>query len=156
MVARPPLSTTKTSMLCAVRSKQTRMPYHEIWAFLGIGRVKYIKFYTNFGYEKEYFDIITEGLSKRHRMHPRGLTCGLKSDCWNQHSKYRGAAGTCQKQTEKIIVLPGLAILAPPRVYALCLGTGGTALFTALAVVTRSLMGPTLVYASTKLKKKNR
>ncbi|GBP32398.1 hypothetical protein EVAR_81205_1 [Eumeta japonica] len=30
-------------------------------------------------------------------------------------------------------LLPGLAILAPPRVYALCLGTGGTALFTALA-----------------------
>ncbi|GBP12214.1 hypothetical protein EVAR_6390_1 [Eumeta japonica] len=41
-------------------------------------------------------------------------------------------AGTHQEQTEKIIVLPSLAILAPPRVYALCLGTGGTALFTAL------------------------
>ncbi|GBP95925.1 hypothetical protein EVAR_67413_1 [Eumeta japonica] len=37
-----------------------------------------------------------------------------------------------KEQTEKIIVLPGLAILAPPRVYALCLGTVGTALFTAL------------------------
>ncbi|GBP67439.1 DNA repair protein REV1, partial [Eumeta japonica] len=44
----------------------------------------------------------------------------------------RGAAGTRQEQTEKIIVLPGLAILAPPKVYALCMGTGGTALFTAL------------------------
>ncbi|GBP03682.1 hypothetical protein EVAR_2427_1 [Eumeta japonica] len=43
-----------------------------------------------------------------------------------------GAAGTYQEQTEKIIVLSGLAILAPPRVYALCLGTSGTALFTAL------------------------
>ncbi|GBP87486.1 Scolexin B [Eumeta japonica] len=41
-----------------------------------------------------------------------------------------GAAGTHQEQTEKIIVLPGLAILATLTVYALCLGTGGTALFT--------------------------
>ncbi|GBP48529.1 General transcription factor II-I repeat domain-containing protein 2 [Eumeta japonica] len=32
------------------------------------------------------------------------------------------------------LVLPGLVILAPPRVYALYLGTGGTAPFTALAV----------------------
>ncbi|GBP24728.1 hypothetical protein EVAR_79575_1 [Eumeta japonica] len=44
----------------------------------------------------------------------------------------RGAAGTHQEQTEKIIVLPGLAILAPLKVYALCPGTSGTALFTAL------------------------
>ncbi|GBP52713.1 hypothetical protein EVAR_43914_1 [Eumeta japonica] len=44
-------------------------------------------------------------------------------------SSTKGAAGTYQ---EKIIVLPGLAILAFPRIYALCLGTGGTALFTAL------------------------
>ncbi|GBP37768.1 hypothetical protein EVAR_29970_1 [Eumeta japonica] len=47
-------------------------------------------------------------------------------------SSTRSATGTYQEQTEKIIVLPGLAILAPPRVYALCLGTGGTALFMAL------------------------
>ncbi|GBP48831.1 hypothetical protein EVAR_8439_1 [Eumeta japonica] len=47
-------------------------------------------------------------------------------------SSTRGAAGTHQKQTEKIIVLSSLAILAPHRVYALCLGTGGTAVFTAL------------------------
>ncbi|GBP34385.1 hypothetical protein EVAR_7438_1 [Eumeta japonica] len=46
----------------------------------------------------------------------------------------RGAAGTHQEQTEKIIDLPGLAILAPPKVYALCLGTGGTAPFTALCL----------------------
>lgn len=32
----------------------------------------------------------------------------------------------------RIVVLPGLDILAPPRVYALFLGTGDTALFTAL------------------------
>ncbi|GBP22174.1 hypothetical protein EVAR_10684_1 [Eumeta japonica] len=51
-------------------------------------------------------------------------------------SSTRGTTGTYQEQTEKIIVLPGLAILAPPRVYALCLGTGGTALFTALALIT--------------------
>ncbi|GBP57497.1 hypothetical protein EVAR_36149_1 [Eumeta japonica] len=44
----------------------------------------------------------------------------------------RGAAGTHQEQTEKIIVLPGLAILTPLKVCALCPGTGGTALFTAL------------------------
>ncbi|GBP77358.1 Malignant T-cell-amplified sequence 1 homolog [Eumeta japonica] len=47
-------------------------------------------------------------------------------------SSTRGAAGTYQEQTEKITVLPGLAITAPPRAYALCLGTDGTALFTAL------------------------
>ncbi|GBO98424.1 UBX domain-containing protein 1 [Eumeta japonica] len=47
-------------------------------------------------------------------------------------SSTRGVAGTYVEQTEKIIVLPGLAILAPPSVYALCLGTGGRALFTAL------------------------
>ncbi|GBP08749.1 hypothetical protein EVAR_7331_1 [Eumeta japonica] len=47
----------------------------------------------------------------------------------------RGAAGTHQEQTEKIIVLPGLAILAPSRVYALRLSTGGTALFTALPAI---------------------
>ncbi|GBP47372.1 hypothetical protein EVAR_38974_1 [Eumeta japonica] len=47
-------------------------------------------------------------------------------------SSTRSATGTYQEQTEKIIVLPGPAILAPPRVYALCLGTSGTALFTAL------------------------
>ncbi|GBP88122.1 hypothetical protein EVAR_63930_1 [Eumeta japonica] len=46
----------------------------------------------------------------------------------------RGVAGTYQEQTEKIIAQTGLAILAPPRVYALCLGTGGTALVTALLV----------------------
>ncbi|GBP20598.1 hypothetical protein EVAR_93712_1 [Eumeta japonica] len=51
------------------------------------------------------------------------------------YSNTRGAAGTYQEQTEKIIILPGLAILAPPRVYALCLGTGGTALFMALLVI---------------------
>ncbi|GBP91053.1 hypothetical protein EVAR_56136_1 [Eumeta japonica] len=48
------------------------------------------------------------------------------------------AAGTYQEQTEKIVVLSDLAILAPPRVYALCLGTGGTALFTALLSGPRS------------------
>ncbi|GBP75291.1 hypothetical protein EVAR_47328_1 [Eumeta japonica] len=47
-------------------------------------------------------------------------------------SSTKGAVGTYQEQTEKLIVLPGLAILAPSRVYALCLGTGGTALFTPL------------------------
>ncbi|GBP33799.1 hypothetical protein EVAR_25400_1 [Eumeta japonica] len=41
--------------------------------------------------------------------------------------------GNLSEANRKIIVLPGLAILAPPRVYALCLGTGGTALFTALS-----------------------
>ncbi|GBP95844.1 hypothetical protein EVAR_65500_1 [Eumeta japonica] len=52
-----------------------------------------------------------------------------------------GAAGSYQEQTEKIIVLSDLAILAPPRVYALCLSTGGTALFTALRA------GPFLCYS---------
>ncbi|GBP05886.1 hypothetical protein EVAR_5166_1 [Eumeta japonica] len=46
-------------------------------------------------------------------------------------AKRRG--GNSSGANRKIIVLPGLAILAPPRVYALCLGTGGTALSTALA-----------------------
>ncbi|GBP58040.1 hypothetical protein EVAR_39756_1 [Eumeta japonica] len=46
----------------------------------------------------------------------------------------RGAAGNHQELIEKIIVLPGLAILAPTRVYTLCLGTGSTALFTALDI----------------------
>ncbi|GBP35779.1 hypothetical protein EVAR_20633_1 [Eumeta japonica] len=59
-------------------------------------------------------------------------------------SNTRGAAGTYQEQTEKIMVLPGLAILAPPRVYALCLDTGGTALFTA---VTGSML--TLLFRQT-------
>ncbi|GBP39058.1 hypothetical protein EVAR_89280_1 [Eumeta japonica] len=58
------------------------------------------------------------------------LACRLGA--YALESNTRGAAGTYQKQTEKIVVLPGLTILAPPRVYALCLGTGGTALFTAL------------------------
>ncbi|GBP90551.1 hypothetical protein EVAR_64671_1 [Eumeta japonica] len=44
----------------------------------------------------------------------------------------RRRSGNSSGANQKIIVLPGLAILAPPRVYALCLGTGGTALFTAL------------------------
>ncbi|GBP77860.1 hypothetical protein EVAR_64443_1 [Eumeta japonica] len=44
----------------------------------------------------------------------------------------RGAAGTYQEQTEKIIVLPGLAILTPPKAYALRLGTGNIALYAAL------------------------
>ncbi|GBP63341.1 hypothetical protein EVAR_41929_1 [Eumeta japonica] len=37
-------------------------------------------------------------------------------------------SGNSSGANQKVIVLPGLAILAPPRVYALCLGTGGTAL----------------------------
>ncbi|GBP24808.1 hypothetical protein EVAR_14141_1 [Eumeta japonica] len=49
-----------------------------------------------------------------------------KSACVLESST-RGAARTRQERTEKIIVLPGLAIRAPPRVYALRLGTGATA-----------------------------
>ncbi|GBP87888.1 hypothetical protein EVAR_63827_1 [Eumeta japonica] len=52
--------------------------------------------------------------------------------------KNRGAPETYEEQTEKNNSLPGLAILAPSRVYALTLGTGGTALFTALSTSRQS------------------
>ncbi|GBP71357.1 hypothetical protein EVAR_57742_1 [Eumeta japonica] len=42
---------------------------------------------------------------------------------WNRALIRFGRSGTYQEQTEKIIDLPDLGILAPPRVYALCLGT---------------------------------
>ncbi|GBP46728.1 hypothetical protein EVAR_86981_1 [Eumeta japonica] len=54
------------------------------------------------------------------------------------------ALGAQREPNRKIIVLPGLAILAPPRVYALCLGTGGTVRFTALVKIhKRSLQNRT-------------
>ncbi|GBP35132.1 hypothetical protein EVAR_28331_1 [Eumeta japonica] len=72
---------------------------------------------------------------------PSGLRFRFRYRSWFRFGRSRGkcwgAAGTYQEQTEKIIVLSGLAILAPPRVYALCLGTGGTALFTALCTAIR-------------------
>ncbi|GBP31938.1 hypothetical protein EVAR_18477_1 [Eumeta japonica] len=52
-------------------------------------------------------------------------------------SSTRGAAGTYKEQTEQIIVLPGLANLAP-RVDVLRLITGDTALFTALIMISPS------------------
>ncbi|GBP56055.1 hypothetical protein EVAR_43817_1 [Eumeta japonica] len=64
------------------------------------------------------------------------LLARLPDGTYVLESSARGVARTRQEQTEKIIVLPGLAILAPPRVYALRLGTGGTALFTALFIPT--------------------
>ncbi|GBP34336.1 hypothetical protein EVAR_7387_1 [Eumeta japonica] len=59
-----------------------------------------------------------------------------------QEALYSRRSGNSSGANQKIIVLPGLAILAPPRVYVLCLGTGGTALFTALLIAYNTKLNP--------------
>ncbi|GBP22859.1 Uridine diphosphate glucose pyrophosphatase [Eumeta japonica] len=64
-------------------------------------------------------------------------TFWFRSDALNHRSgsgPSEGRSWNLSRANQKIIFLSYLALLAPPEVYALCLGTGGTALFMALTL----------------------